>query len=71
MGLFNAGVGERSTPILRPEVLALQRPAAGGAVLYLLGISLARLYIVEEDPSVMPLGVPELPHNLCAWPHGQ
>ncbi len=54
------GIGQRRTPILRPEVLALQRTAAGGAVLYLLGISLARFYIVEEDPSVMPLGVPEL-----------
>jgi hypothetical protein len=58
--LFNAGVGERRTLILRPEILALKRPAAGGAVLYLLCISFARLYIVEEDPSVMPLGVPEL-----------
>src|SRR5215212_3170114 len=54
------GIGEQRKPVLRPEVLALQRLAARGAVLYLLGISLARLYIIEEDPSIMPLGVPEL-----------
>jgi hypothetical protein len=53
-------IGERRRPILRPEILALQRPAAGGAVLYLLGISLASLGVVKEDPSVMPFGVPEL-----------
>ena len=57
---------EQRRPILHPEILALQRPAAGGAVLYLLGISLARLYIVEEDPSVMPFDLPELcPQFVC------
>src|SRR5215212_7729275 len=57
------GIGEQRKPVLYPEILALQRPAAGGAVLYLFGVRLARFYIVEEDPSVMPLGVPELrPH---------
>jgi hypothetical protein len=58
--------GEQRRPILHPEILALQRPAACRAVLYLLGISLARLYIIEEDPSVMPFGVPELcPQFVC------
>ena len=53
-------IGEQRRPILHSEILVLQRPAASGAVLYLLGIRLARLYIIEEDPSVMPFGVPEL-----------
>jgi hypothetical protein len=58
--------GEQRRLILHPEILALQRPAAGRAVLYLLGISLARLYIIEEDPSVMPFGPPELsPQFVC------
>jgi hypothetical protein len=41
------GIGEQRKPVLHPEILALQRPAAGGAVLYLFGVSLARFYIVE------------------------
>lgn len=50
----------KAEAVLRPEILALQRPAACGAVLDLLGISLARLGVIEENPLVMPFGVPEL-----------
>jgi hypothetical protein len=60
------GPGERQGQDLVSEILALQLPAARGAVLDLFGISLARFYIIEENPSVMPFGPPELsPQFVC------
>ena len=64
--LHSIGSGERQGPDLVSEILALQMPAARGAVLDLLSISLARLYIIEENPSVVPFGPPQLsPQFVC------
>ena len=52
------------------QILALQPPATRRAVLDLLGIGLAPLFIIEEDPLVAPFGPPELtPQFVClpAW----
>src|SRR5215203_4181223 len=58
------------------QLLALEPPAARGAVLDLLGIGFARLFVIEEDPSVAPFGPPELSPQfvrlharaITAWP---
>jgi hypothetical protein len=41
-------------------MLALKAPATRRAVLDLLGIGFAPLFIIEEDPLVAPFGPPEL-----------
>ena len=47
-------------------MLALKVPATRRAVLDLLGIGFAPLFIIEEDPSVAPFGPPELsPQFVC------
>jgi hypothetical protein len=48
----------------------LQPPATRRAVLDLLPIGFARLFVIEEDPSVAPLGPPELSPQFVR-PHGQ
>ena len=48
------------------QILALKEPATRRAVLDLLGISFAPLFIIEEDPLVATLGPPELtPKFMC------
>ena len=47
-------------------MLALKPPATRRAVLDLLSIGLAPLFIIEEDPLVAPFGPPELsPKFVC------
>jgi hypothetical protein len=47
-------------------MLALKAPATRRAVLDLLGIGLAPLFIIEENPLVAPFGPPELtPQFVC------
>src|SRR5215203_7500963 len=50
------------------QLLALEPPAARGAVLDLLGIGFARLFVIEEDPSVAPFGPPELSPQFVRLP---
>ena len=52
-------------------MLALKEPATLWAVLDLLSIGLAPLFIIEEAPLVAPFGPPELSDGSCACPHGQ
>ena len=48
------------------QMLALKEPATRRAVLYLLSIGLALLFVIEEDPLVAPFGPPELtPQFVC------
>ena len=48
------------------QILALKVPAARRAVLNLLTIGFAPLFIIEEDPLVAPFGPPELsPQFVC------
>jgi len=48
------------------QMLALKAPATRRAVLDLLSIGLAPLFIIEEDPLVAPFGPPELtPQFVC------
>jgi hypothetical protein len=42
------------------QILALKVPATRWAVLDLLGIGFALVFIIEEDPLVAPFGPPEL-----------
>jgi len=47
-------------------MLALKEPATLWAVLNLLSIGFAPLFIIEEDPLVAPFGPPELcPQFVC------
>ena len=50
------------------QMLALKVPAARRAVLDLLSIGFAPLFIIEEDPLVAPLGPPELCPQLVCLP---
>ena len=50
------------------QMLALKVPATRGAVLDLLGIGLARLFVIEEDPLVAPFGPPELSPQFVRLP---
>src|ERR687897_2099093 len=53
--------GERRLGLHADEILALQPPGARGTVLDLLRISLARFGVIEENPSIILSGPPELP----------
>jgi hypothetical protein len=47
-------------------MLALKEPATLWAVLNLLSIGFAPLFVIEEDPLVAPFGPPELtPQFVC------
>ena len=48
------------------QILSLKVPATRRAVLDLLGIGLAALFVIEEDPLVAPFGPPEFcPQFVC------
>ena len=49
-------------------MLALKEPATRWAVLDLLGIGLAPLFIIEEDPLVATFGPPELTPQFVSLP---
>ena len=52
------------------QILALKAPTARRAVLDLLSIGFAPLFVIEEDPLVAPFGPPELSPQFVRLPAG-